>query len=65
MANLHPYEARSGDVLISNDIAVISFLAAVDGQPNVSVSMRVEVLQLLHARITRALTGAPKPSLGS
>jgi hypothetical protein len=63
MEQLQPYNARSGDVLIEGEIAVLSFLTAIDGHPNVSVSMKVHALERLHARITRALNERPKPSL--
>jgi hypothetical protein len=53
----HPelFHARSGDVLIEGDVAVVSFLTAIDGQPNVSVSMKLHVLERVHERIARAL----------
>ena len=55
MEHQQPLHARSGDVLIEGDVAVLSFLTAIDGQPNVSVSMKTHVLEALHVRITRAL----------
>ena len=55
MEHQQPFHARSGDVLIEGDVAVLSFLTAIDGQQNVSVSMKTHVLESLHARITRAL----------
>jgi hypothetical protein len=60
MEHQKPFQARSGDVLIEGDIAVLSFLTAIDGQPNVSVSMKVHVLEWLHGRITRALNDRPQ-----
>jgi len=56
------FHARSGDVIIDGDVAVLSFLTAIDGHQNVAVSMRVHVLELLQSRITRALTSLPKQS---
>jgi len=47
--------ARSADVLIEGDIAVLSFLTAIDDRPNVAISMRVHALELLQSRIARAL----------
>ena len=47
--------ARSADVLIEGDIAVLSFLTAIDDRPNVAISMRVHALELLQSRISRAL----------
>jgi hypothetical protein len=63
MEYLQPFHARSGDVRIEGEIGVLSFLTAIDGHPNVSVSMKVHVLELFHTRITRALKERPKPSL--
>ena len=60
MEHIQPFQARSGDILIDGDVAVLSFLTAIDGQENVSISMRVHVLELLHARITRALNARPQ-----
>ena len=55
--------ARSVDVLIEGDVAVLSFLTAIDDRPNVAISMRVHALELLQSRIARALAaragGAP------
>jgi hypothetical protein len=50
-----PFEARSGSVIIEGEISVLSFLTAIEGQDNVAVSMKVHALEMLHARITRAL----------
>ena len=55
MEHQQPFHARSGDVLIEGDVAVLSFLTSIDGQPNVSVSMKTHVLESLHLRIMRAL----------
>ena len=55
MEHQQPVHARSGDVRIEGDVAVLSFLTAIDGQPNVSVSMTTHVLELFHVRIRRAL----------
>jgi hypothetical protein len=63
MQPAEPYEARSGSVIVEGEIAVLSFLTAIHGQQNVSVSMKVHVLETLHARITRALKRRPKPAL--
>ncbi len=63
MEHQEPFGARSGDVLIEGNVAVLSFLTAIDGQPNISVSMNVDVLKRLHARITRALNEWQQPSL--
>jgi hypothetical protein len=50
--NVH---ARSASVIIEGETAVLSFLAAIDGHPNVAVSMRVHDLEQLQSRISRAL----------
>jgi hypothetical protein len=63
MEHPQPFHARSGDVRIEGEVAVLSFLTAIDGHPNVSVSMKLHALERLHARITRALNEPPKPSL--
>ena len=47
--------ARSADVLIEGEVAVLSFLTAIDDRPNIAVSMKVHALELLQARISRAL----------
>ena len=52
--------ARSADVLIEGDVAVLSFLTAIDDRPDVAISMRVHALELLQARIARALAAQPK-----
>ena len=52
--------ARSADVLIEGGVAVLSFLTAIDDRPNVAISMRVHVLELLQSRISRALAAQPK-----
>jgi hypothetical protein len=54
------FHARSVDVLVEGDIAVVSFLTAIDDHPNVAISMRVHVLELLQSRIARALAAQPK-----
>jgi hypothetical protein len=57
-----PFHARSGDVLIEGDLAVLSFLTAIDGEPNVSVAMDLRVLERLQSRIERALAELPEQS---
>jgi hypothetical protein len=57
--NVH---ARSGSVIINGDVAVLSFLASIDGHPNVAISMSLHVLEQLQSRITRALSDRAKPS---
>ncbi|HKN29863.1 MAG TPA: hypothetical protein VJY34_19050 [Roseiarcus sp.] len=52
--------ARSADVLIEGDIAVLSFLTAIDDRPDIAISMRVHVLELLKSRISRALAAQPR-----
>ena len=52
--------AQSADVLIEGDVAVLSFLTAMDDHPNVAISMRVHALELLQSRISRALAAQPK-----
>jgi hypothetical protein len=54
------FHARSVDVLVEGDIAVVSFLTAIDDHPNVAISMRVHVLELLQSRIARALAAQSK-----
>lgn len=54
--------ARSVDVLIEGDVAVLSFLTAIDDRPNVAISMRVHALELLQSRIARALAARPEPT---
>ena len=63
MEHQEPFSARSGDVLVEGNIAVLSFLTAIDGHDNVSVSMKVDVLERLHDRIARALKERQKPSV--
>lgn len=53
--------ARSADVLIEGDVAVLSFLTAIDDRPNLAISMKVHALELLHTRIGRALAARRKP----
>lgn len=60
MERIQNFEARSADVIINDDIAIISFLTAIEGQPNAAVSMRVDVLARLQSRISRALDALPK-----
>lgn len=55
------YQSRSADVIISDDLAVLTFLTAIDGQENIAVSMRRLELERLQSRITRALDAHPKP----
>jgi hypothetical protein len=62
MENQTPFHARSGDVLIEGELAVLSFLTAIDGEPNISVAMERHVLERLHERIARALTAPPQQS---
>ena len=62
MENLKPFHARSGDVVIDGDLAVLSFLTAIEGEPNISVAMDRHVLERLHERIARALTAPPSQS---
>jgi hypothetical protein len=62
MEQLDPHEARSGSVLIEGDLAVLTFLTAIDGGSNVAVSMKVHVLERLHERIARALDERQLPS---
>ena len=50
--------ARSADVLIEGDVAVLSFLTAIDDRPNLAISMRVRALERLQSRITRALAAS-------
>lgn len=54
--------ARSVDVLIEGDVAVLSFLTAMDDRPNVAITMRVRALERLQSRISRALAArSPRP----
>ena len=62
MEPIDSLRARSGSVIIQGDIAVLSFLAEIDGHPNVAVSMRVHVLEQLQSRIARALDARASPS---
>jgi hypothetical protein len=52
--------ARSADVLIEGEVAVLSFLTAIDDRPNLAISMRVHALELLQSRIARALAAQLK-----
>ncbi len=54
--------ARSVDVVIEGDVAVLSFLTAIDDRPNVAISMRVQALERLQSRISRALAAQTKPT---
>ena len=60
MDKIENFQCRSADVVIRDEVAVISFLTAIDGQPNVAVSMQVSVLERLQTRIARALADRPK-----
>jgi hypothetical protein len=60
MEKIEHHQARSADVIIDGETAVISFLTAIDGGPNIAVSMDVTVLERLRSRIDRALTARPK-----
>jgi hypothetical protein len=61
MEKIEPiHQARSADVIVEGDTAVIAFLTAIDGYPNISVSMDVAVLERLQTRIARALAARPK-----
>jgi hypothetical protein len=62
MAPNETFHARSADVRIEGDVAVLSFLTAIDDHPNVAISMRVHTLELLQSRIARALAAQPKPT---
>ena len=55
------FHARSGDVRIEGETAVLAFLTALDGQPNVSVAMSLDVLERLMSRIERALAARSDP----
>ena len=57
------FQSRSADVIISDDIAVLTFLTAIDGQENIAVSMHRHELERLQSRITRALNAQSKPSV--
>jgi len=59
MERIDSFNARSGSVIIHGEIAVLTFLAEIDGHPNVAVSMRVHVLEQLQSRIARALDARP------
>ena len=50
--------ARSADVLIEGDVAVLSFLTAIDDRPYLAISMRVRALERLQSRIMRALAAS-------
>ncbi len=56
------FQSRSADVIISDHVAVLTFLTAIDGQENIAVSMRLHELERLQSRITRALEAHPKPA---
>jgi hypothetical protein len=62
MDELVSYEARSGSVIIEGNVAVLTFLTAIDGQSNIAVSMKAHVLEQLQSRIARALSDRPRPS---
>jgi len=64
MEKIENFQARSAEVVIRDDVAVISFLTAIDDGANVAVSMRVEVLERLQSRIARALASHPEESPG-
>jgi hypothetical protein len=59
MSSQETFHARSADVLIEGETAVLSFLTAIDDRPNVAVVMRVHTLERLQARIARALAAQP------
>jgi len=59
LERIDSFNARSASVLIQGDLAVLTFLAEIDGHPNVAVSMRVHILEQLQARIARALDARP------
>jgi len=61
MERIDSFNARSGSVIIQGEIAVLTFLAEIDGHPNVAVSMRVHVLKQLQSRIARALDARSDP----
>jgi hypothetical protein len=55
------FQSRSAEVIISDDVAVLTFLTAIDRQENVAVSMHRRELERLQSRITHALNAHPKP----
>jgi hypothetical protein len=55
------FQSHSADVIISDDVAVLTFLAAIDGQDNIAVPMHRHELERLRSRITRALNAQTKP----
>ena len=59
---IHNFQSRSADVIISDDVAVLTFLTAIDGQENIAVSMHRLELERLRSRIARALDAHPKPA---
>ena len=48
-------EARSADVLIENELAVLSSLPAIQGDPHVSMAVSLPTLERLQRRIHEAL----------
>ncbi len=56
------FQSRSADVIVSDDLAVLTFLTAIDGQENIAVSMHRHELERLQSRIARALDVHPKPA---
>ncbi len=52
------FQARSAEAIVRDDVAVLTFLTAIDGQANVAVSMHRRELERLQLRIARAL-GVP------
>ncbi len=56
------FHARSADVIIEGETAVLAFLTALDGQVNVSVAMSLDVLERLRSRIERALAARSEQS---
>ena len=56
------FHARSADVLIEGDVAVLSFLTAIDDRPNLAISMKIHALERLQSRIARALTARRSPA---
>ena len=56
------FQSRSADVIVSDDLAVLTFLTAIDGQENIAVSMHRHELERLQSRIARALDAHPKPA---
>ena len=62
MEKILNFQARSADAIVREDVAVLTFLTAIDGQDNVSVSMGVRELERLQSRIARALDAQSKQS---